>query len=57
MSRDMLITRRATVRCMSKLRVIVEAVLAGKSQGEVGRLYGISPPRASQLLAACGARG
>jgi transposase InsO family protein len=37
---------------MSKQRVIVEAVLAGKSQGEVARLYGISQPRVSQLVAA-----
>lgn len=33
-------------------RVIVEAVLAGKSQSEVARLYGISQPRVSQLVAA-----
>jgi DNA-directed RNA polymerase specialized sigma subunit len=33
---------------MSKQRVIVEAVLTGKSQGEVARLYGISQPRVSQ---------
>jgi transposase len=37
---------------MSKQRVIVEAVLTGKSQGEVARLYGISQPRVSQLMAA-----
>lgn len=37
---------------MSKQRVIVEAVLAGKSQREVARLYGISQPRVSQLMAA-----
>lgn len=37
---------------MSKNRVIVEAVLAGKSQTEVARLYGISQPRVSQLLTA-----
>jgi transposase InsO family protein len=37
---------------MSKQRVIVEAVLAGKSQTEVARLYGISQPRVSQLVAA-----
>ncbi|MFA7324598.1 MAG: IS481 family transposase [Candidatus Nanopelagicales bacterium] len=37
---------------MSKQRVIVEAVLAGKSQREVARLYGISQPRVSQLVAA-----
>ena len=37
---------------MSKQRVIVEAVLSGKSQGEVARLYGISQPRVSQLVAA-----
>jgi len=36
---------------MSKQRVIVEAVLSGKSQREVARLYGISQPRVSQLLA------
>ena len=37
---------------MSKQRVIVEAVLAGKSQSEVARLYGISQPRVSQLVKA-----
>ena len=37
---------------MSKHRVVVEAVLAGKSQREVARLYGISQPRVSQLMAA-----
>jgi transposase InsO family protein len=37
---------------MSKQRVIVEAVLAGKSQGEVAGLYGVSQPRVSQLMAA-----
>jgi len=37
---------------MSKQRVIVEAVLAGKSQREVAALYGISQPRVSQLVAA-----
>jgi transposase InsO family protein len=37
---------------MSKQRVIVEAVLAGKSQTEVARLYGISQPRVSQLVSA-----
>jgi transposase InsO family protein len=37
---------------MSKQRVIVEAVLSGKSQSEVARLYGISQPRVSQLVAA-----
>jgi transposase InsO family protein len=37
---------------MSKQRVIVESVLAGRSQGEVARLYGISQPRVSQLVAA-----
>jgi hypothetical protein len=37
---------------MSKPRIIVEAVLAGKSQREVAGLYGISQPRVSQLLAA-----
>ena len=37
---------------MSKQRVIVEAVLAGKTQTEVARLYGISQPRVSQLIAA-----
>ena len=35
---------------MSKQRVIVEAVLSGKSQREVARLYGISQPRVSQLV-------
>lgn len=42
---------------MSKQRVIVEAVLSGKSQGEVARLYGISQPRVSQLVAAWRAGG
>jgi hypothetical protein len=42
---------------MSKQRVIVEAVLAGKSQGEVARLYGVSPPRVSQLATAGRAGG
>ena len=37
---------------MSKPRVIVEEVLAGKSQREVARLYGVSQPRVSQLLTA-----
>ena len=37
---------------MSKQRVIVEAVLSGKSQREAARLYGISQPRVSQLVAA-----
>ena len=35
---------------MSKQRVIVEAVLSGKSQSEVARLYGVSQPRVSQLV-------
>ena len=35
---------------MSKQRVIVQAVLSGKSQAEVARLYGISQPRVSQLV-------
>ena len=34
---------------MSKQRVIVEAVLSGKSQSEVAWLYGVSQPRVSQL--------
>ena len=42
---------------MSKQRVIVEAVLSGKSQREVARLYGISQPRVSQLVAAWRAGG
>ena len=42
---------------MSKQQVIVEAVLAGKSQREVARLYGISQPRVSQLMAAWRAGG
>lgn len=42
---------------MSKHRVIVEAVLSGKSQTEVARLYGISQPRVSQLVAAWRAGG
>ena len=48
---------RAALPGMSKQRVIVEAVLAGKSQGEVARLYGISQPRVSQLVAAWRAGG
>jgi transposase InsO family protein len=36
---------------MSKQRVIVEAVLTGKSQREVAQLYGVSQPRVSQLMA------
>ncbi len=42
---------------MSKQRVIVEAILAGKSQREVARLYGVSQPRVSQLVAAWRAGG
>lgn len=42
---------------MSKQRIIVEAVLAGKSQRDVARLYGISQPRVSQLVAAYRAGG
>ena len=42
---------------MSKQRVIVEAVLAGKSQREVARLYGVSQPRVSQLVTAWRAGG
>jgi transposase len=42
---------------MSKQRVIVEAVLAGKSRREVARLYGVSQPRVSQLVAAWRAGG
>jgi transposase InsO family protein len=42
---------------MSKQRIIVEAVLAGKSQREVAKLYGISQPRVSQLMAAWRAGG
>ena len=42
---------------MSKQRVIVEAVLSGKSQREVARLYGISQPRVSQLVSAFRAGG
>jgi len=42
---------------MSKQRVIVEAVLAGKSQREVAGLYGVSQPRVSQLMAAWRAGG
>ncbi len=36
---------------MSKQRVIVEAVLAGKSQRTVAKQYGVSQPRVSQLVA------
>jgi transposase InsO family protein len=53
----MLIGWGSTVRCMSKQRVIVEAVLAGKSQREVARLYGLSQPRVSQLVGAWRAGG
>lgn len=42
---------------MSKQRVIVEAVLSGKSQREVAAIYGVSQPRVSQLLAAWRAGG
>ena len=42
----------ASLPSMSKQRVIVEAVLAGKSQREVARLYGVSQPRVSQLVTA-----
>ncbi len=42
---------------MSKHRVVVEAVLAGKSQREVARLYGLSQPRVAQLVAAWRAGG
>ena len=41
---------------MSKQRVIIEAVLSGKYQREVARLYGISQQRASQILATWRAR-
>ena len=34
-----------------KNRVIVQAVLAGLSQSEAARLYGVSQPRVSQLMA------
>ena len=37
---------------MSKQRVIVEAVLTGKSQRELARRYGVSQPRVSQLVTA-----
>lgn len=37
---------------MSKQRVIVEAVLAGKSQRTVAQQYGVSQPRVSQLVTA-----
>lgn len=36
---------------MFKNRIIVEAVLAGKSQSQVAKQYGISQPRVSQLMA------
>ena len=35
---------------MFKNRIIVEAVLAGKSQSQVAKQYGISQPRVSQLM-------
>lgn len=36
---------------MKMNRIIVEAVLAGKSQSQVAKQYGISQPRVSQLMA------
>jgi len=42
---------------VSKQRVIVEAVLSGKSQREVAALYGVSQPRVSQLVSAWRAGG
>jgi transposase InsO family protein len=42
---------------VSKQRVIVEAVLSGKSQRAVAALYGVSQPRVSQLVAAWRAGG
>ena len=42
---------------MSKQRVIVEAVLSGKSRREVAALYRVSQPRVSQLVAAWRAGG
>ena len=48
---------RAAFAGMSKQRVIIEAVLAGKSQREVAKLYGVSQPRVSQLMAAWRAGG
>ena len=36
---------------MKMNRLIVEAVLAGKSQSQVAKQYGISQPRVSQLMA------
>lgn len=48
---------RAALPDMSKQRVIVEAVLAGKSQRAVAKRYGVSQPRVSQLLAAWRAGG
>ena len=42
---------------MSKHRVIVETVLAGKSQRAVAELYGVPQPRVSQLVAAWRAGG
>ncbi|MEI6363750.1 MAG: helix-turn-helix domain-containing protein, partial [Actinomycetes bacterium] len=42
---------------MSKQRVIVEAVLSGKSQREAAELYGVSQPRVSQLMASWRAGG
>jgi transposase InsO family protein len=42
---------------MSKQRVIVEAVLAGKSQREVAARYGVSQPRVSQLMSLWRAEG
>jgi hypothetical protein len=55
--RDMLITWGAIVRSMSQRRVIAEAVLAGKSQRELAPLYGVAPPRVSQLVAAWRSEG
>ena len=56
MSRVLLIGR-GSVPVVSKQRVIVEAVLSGKSQREVAALYGVSQPRVSQLVAAWRAGG
>ena len=47
-----LLIAAAALRGVSKQRVIVEAVLSGKSQREVAALYGVSQPRVSQLVAA-----
>ena len=49
--------RWANLRGMSKQRIIVVTVLAGKSQREVADRYGVIQPRVSQLIASHRASG